>query len=208
MKPQAHRDTRLQILDAARQVIVAKGFHAVGLNEILTASGTPKGSFYHWFQSKEHFGQALLERHFEIYLREVDGFLVHGQGSARDRLLAFFENWRQTQSSADANLRCPVVKLGAEVCDLSEVMRTSLERGTAQVLTRIAGCISEGIGAGEFGIDVDAKDAAQRLYQQWIGATLVARIFKNSESLDAALEQTRRWLDHQVRLPRSPAAGL
>lgn len=206
MKPHTHRDNRLQILDAARPVIVAKGFHAVGLNEILTASGTAKGSFYHWFQSKEQFGKALLDRHFEIYLREVDGFLVHGQGSSRDRLLAFFGNWRQTQSSGDANLLCPVVKLGAEVCDLSEAMRASLERGTAQVLTRIAGCIKEGIAAGEFRIDVDAKDAAQSLYQQWIGATLVARIFKNSKSLDAALEQTRGWLDQLVRLPRGPSA--
>ena len=59
-------DTRQQILDTARGIIVGKGFSAVGLSEILAAAGVPKGSFYHWFRSKEQFGEALLERQVPV----------------------------------------------------------------------------------------------------------------------------------------------
>lgn len=54
-------DVRQHILDTAKPIMLRKGFSAVGLNEILQAAGVPKGSFYHYFGSKEAFGEALLE---------------------------------------------------------------------------------------------------------------------------------------------------
>ena len=60
MKLQPTSDTRHHILETARGIVVGKGFSAVGLSEILEAAGVPKGSFHHWFRSKEHFGVALL----------------------------------------------------------------------------------------------------------------------------------------------------
>ena len=129
--------TRQQILDTARTIIAGKGFSAVGLSQILAAAGVPKGSFYHWFQSKEQFGEALLERHFELYLQQVDASLGAVGLTAPERLLAFFGQWHASQSGDDPHLRCLVVKLSAEVCDLSEPMRAALERGTEQVLARV-----------------------------------------------------------------------
>ena len=50
-------DVRQNILQAARPIIGAKGFSAVGLTEILAAAKVPKGSFYYYFTSKEAFGK-------------------------------------------------------------------------------------------------------------------------------------------------------
>jgi TetR/AcrR family transcriptional repressor of nem operon len=61
----SHADTRQHILDTGNRIIAAKGFSAVGLNEILQAAEVPKGSFYHYFKSKEQFGEALLEAFFD-----------------------------------------------------------------------------------------------------------------------------------------------
>ena len=85
-------DTRQQILDTARPIIAGKGFAAVGLSEILAAAGVPKGSFYHWFRSKEQFGEALLDRHFENYVAHVDAVLhaagmTAGERQAKVRML-------------------------------------------------------------------------------------------------------------------------
>ena len=63
------RDT---ILDVGQRIMAGKGFSAVGLNEILVSAGVPKGSFYHYFGSKDAFGEALLARYFEAYLAEMD----------------------------------------------------------------------------------------------------------------------------------------
>ena len=72
----ATRDVKTQILDIAQSTMGSRGFSAVGLNEILKAAQVPKGSFYHYFESKEAFGVALLERYFSRYLAELDELLA------------------------------------------------------------------------------------------------------------------------------------
>jgi TetR/AcrR family transcriptional regulator, transcriptional repressor for nem operon len=199
MSVQPWTDTRLQILDTARALIAVRGFSAVGLSEILGAAAVPKGSFYHWFRSKEQFGEALLERHFDSYLTQVDACLSATGQPAPQRLLAFFSQWHATQSCNDPQARCLVVKLSAEVCDLSEAMRGVLERGTTRVIDRLASCLAEGITTGELAACPDPAEVAQQLYQQWLGATLLARVQRRATALDQALAQTTRWLTSQAR---------
>ena len=199
MNAQPAVGTRQQILDTARAIIVSKGFAAVGLSEILAAAGVPKGSFYHWFRSKEQFGEALLERHFEGYLQETDDLLAAPGDTAAVRLLAFFGRWHALQSGDDLAERCLVVKLSAEVYDLSEPMRAALEYGTAQVLARLEGCLRQGISDGELTRCPDPAEVAEQLYQQWLGATLMARVQRSARPLDRVLAQTRQWLEHQAK---------
>jgi TetR/AcrR family transcriptional regulator, transcriptional repressor for nem operon len=200
MNPPASVDTRQQILDTARAIIAGKGFAAVGLSEILAAAGVPKGSFYHWFRSKDQFGEALLQRHFESYLQQVDASLGMRGRSAPERLLDFFGQWHALQSGDDPQARCLVVKLSAEVCDLSEPMRVVLERGTAQVVAQLESCLSEGIAAGELANCADPGEVALQLYQQWLGATLMARVTRSAEPLHRVLAQTSRWIAGQTSL--------
>lgn len=41
------KDTRQHILEVGYQLVINKGFTAVGLSELLRAADVPKGSFYH-----------------------------------------------------------------------------------------------------------------------------------------------------------------
>lgn len=198
MSAQPTTDTRLKILDSAKVLIAGRGFSAVGLSEILSAAAVPKGSFYHWFRSKEQFGEALLEHHFESYLVEVDATLFAAGQSTLQRLLAFFSQWHASQSGNYLQARCLVVKLSAEVCDLSEAMRVVLERGTARVIDRLASCLEEGIATGELAACPEPAEVAQQLYQQWLGATLLSRVQRSAAPLDKALAQTVRWLESQA----------
>ena len=199
MKTQPALDTRQHILETARGIVVGKGFSAVGLNEILVAAGVPKGSFYHWFRSKEQFGEAMIDHHFDSYLRQVDACLAAPGRTPGQRLLDFFAQWHAMQCGDNIQSRCLVVKLSAEVCDLSEPMRAVLERGTAQVLTRLQVCLADGIASNALANCPAPHEVAQQLYQRWLGATLLARIQRSPEPLDQALAQTRRWIAAQGR---------
>ncbi len=69
---QTYDDTRQHLLDTGHRIMAVKGFTGVGLNEILQAASVPKGSFYHYFKSKEQFWQSLLEDYFRHYLAQMD----------------------------------------------------------------------------------------------------------------------------------------
>lgn len=194
MKPH-HTDTRQHILDTGSRIIAGKGFSCVGLNEILQAAEVPKGSFYHYFKSKEQFGEALLENFFDGYLGQIDTLFTTPGLSARERLLRYWQQWQQTQCESCEDQKCLVVKLGAEVADLSEAMRLTLRNGTEHVIERLAGCIAAGLADASLPT-LEPVDTARTLYQLWLGASLLAKLHRNASPLEHAMRATLQLLSH------------
>ena len=58
-------DTREHLLATGEQLCLQRGFTGMGLSELLKTAEVPKGSFYHYFRSKEAFGVVMLERYYE-----------------------------------------------------------------------------------------------------------------------------------------------
>ena len=175
--------------------MAGKGFSAVGLNEVLTAASVPKGSFYHYFASKDAFGEALLERYFEDYLADLDKTLAEPGLTMAQRLMNYWRQWQETQSFFDCQGKCLAVKLGAEVADLSEAMRLSLKRGTAGITSRLGKAIETGVAEGSLSVTDDPYDLAQSLYELWLGASVMVKITRTTAPFDGALATTRKLLN-------------
>lgn len=189
-----YADVRQGILDVALPLFLQKGFTGVGLTEILGAAKVPKGSFYHYFGSKEAFGEAVIDSYFERTLAHIDDLLAQG-ATGREGVLAYFEDWMACQLGDASRSRCLAVKLGAEVCDLSEAMRAALHRGTSGITARLARCIGRGMEDGSLPRGLDAEALAVALYQSWLGASILAKITKDRAPLDTAMAGTRQVLD-------------
>jgi len=186
-------DMRQHIIDVARSLMTQKGYTAVGLTELLATAGVPKGSFYHYFRSKEEFGQALLEEYFSEYLGRVDS-LTHAQGTSAERLLGYLRYWAQTQAFEHADQKCLVVKLGAEVCDLSEDMRSVLVTGTAQIIQRITSMVEQGQADGSISAASPPTVLAEGIYQLWLGASLLVKVTHSEQPFDVAMTNSQRLL--------------
>lgn len=187
-------DVRQGILDVGQRIMAAKGYSAVGLNEILATAGVPKGSFYHYFGSKDAFGEAMLESYFADYLAELDQVLALPGLTSAQRLMRYWAIWQETQSFQDCQGKCLAVKLGVEVADLSEAMRTVLKRGTTGIIDRLAQAIEEGIADGSVTISGAPYATAQSLYQLWVGASVMVKITKSVQPFETALSTTRQIL--------------
>ena len=184
---------RTPLSERLQHIIAAKGFSSVGLAELLQASEVPKGSFYHYFKSKELFGQALLEDYFTDYLAQLDTLLQTPGLSGRERLLRYFEQWRTTQADDCCEQKCLVVKLSAEVSDLSEAMRLTLRDGTERVIARLAQCAANGVEDGSLAA-AEPLPTARTLYSLWLGASLLAKLHRNAQPLEQAWTASLRLL--------------
>ncbi|MCA1247568.1 TetR/AcrR family transcriptional regulator [Massilia sp. MS-15] len=193
---------RQHILATAQAIITGKGFSAVGLNEILSAAGVPKGSFYHYFKSKEQFGEALLADYVGVYLAELDALLAPDGSPAAARLMCYWTGWLALSDNGCAGSRCLVVKLSGEVADMSEAMRAVLLRGTNDIVRRLAACIEEGYADGSIPAGSDPQQCALALYEMWLGAALLTKLRREPSALDGALRATRSLL----RLPQTTQA--
>jgi TetR/AcrR family transcriptional repressor of nem operon len=187
-------DTRQSILDTAQRIVVQKGFAAVGLNEVLAEAGVPKGSFYYYFTSKDAFGEAMMQSYFDDYLTTMDRIVADTDKSSAEHLMRYWQNFYVTQIVDDCQGRCLVVKLGAEVSDLSETMRMAMKVGTAAIVDRVEQMIISGIADGSVSVGASPRNTAEALYDTWLGASVMAKIHRSPDYLDRAMTLTRQTL--------------
>lgn len=181
---------RLHILDSSSDLILRKGFTGVGLQEILQNCGIPKGSFYHYFKSKEAFGCDLVQYYIDNYQERLNE-VWDGDQVAYQKLIRYFKLWIEDPETgcgwADS---CLIVKLAAEVADLSEDMRLIMATGVDQLIERIASLIILGQQDGSIPLDTEAPTLAQVIYQMWLGAALLSKLQKDKKPLYQALRAT------------------
>lgn len=200
--PTQSTDIRQHIIDTAKPILLVKGFSAVGLTELLTAAQVPKGSFYHYFKSKELFGEALLINYFEGYMLRLENTLSVPGLNAAECLMRYWQRWMDTQQSdKDLEHKCLVVKLGTEVSDLSESMRLALRCGITSIIARLTQCIEEGRADGSLPKALDPYMTANTLYNQWLGATVQTKIRRDASALETAMAMTF----HMLNLPPNTA---
>jgi TetR/AcrR family transcriptional regulator, transcriptional repressor for nem operon len=188
--------TRQHILNTSFKLVLHKGFVGVGLQEILTTCGVPKGSFYYYFSSKEAFGCALLQQYLADYKVKIDQLILQEERSAYARLVALWQAWIDDPCHNDGGWaeNCLIVKLAAEVSDLSEDMRQILNFGVTKLTERIANLLSDGQQDGSIPQHIEPEKMAQTMYQLWLGAALLAKLAQNKQPLYLALETTQQLL--------------
>lgn len=184
-------DTKSHLLATGYQLLAQKGFTAVGIKKILDTAGVPKGSFYHYFASKEAFGEAIIESYFEHYKHRLNAISAQ-EISAQQKLSNYFQYWHNTQQNGCDHEKCLMVKLSAEVSDISDPMRKALENGSQQTIH----WISEQVEAGwaDHSIpkakNISAESIAKRWYYAWLGASLIAKTSRNNSALDEVWQMT------------------
>ena len=184
-------NTKAHLLATGYKLIAQKGFTAVGIKQILDTAGVPKGSFYHYFASKEAFGEAIIEYYFTQYKQRLD--IIGSQDvSAQQKLYDYFQNWYDTQQNGCDHEKCLVVKLSAEVADISEPMRKVLFLGYQQTITWLASQIKAGWADNSVPQldNIAAESRAKRWYFAWLGASLIAKISQTDTPLAEVWQMT------------------
>lgn len=188
------KSTRQVILDTAQVIVGRKGFSAVGLNEILQAAEVPKGSFYHYFNSKDAFGVVLLDSYFDHYVNGMQQLFNQPGLSGFAKLMRYWHSWVDNQTGCTDTGKCLAVKLGAEVSDLSEPMRLALQRGTARTIALLAEALQHGVEDGSLQAQPHPESLARRLYALWLGTSVMSKITRTSAPFDEALLLTQHLL--------------
>lgn len=174
--PVREASTREKILEVGAQAIADKSFNSCGLAEILRRAGVPKGSFYHYFGSKEDFGVALIEKSMEEYLEVLRPIVNDRRKPALQRLRAVFELGREECVANGAARQCLIPKLALETAQLSEPVHAAVKCAYDQYSALLARVVREAQAAGEISRKYDADRLADVLVMLWEGATIRMQI--------------------------------
>jgi TetR/AcrR family transcriptional repressor of nem operon len=108
-------DARTRLLEAARDVIRAKGFAATSVDDLCKSAEVTKGAFFHHFESKEALGAAAAAYWAETTSAFFADAPYHRHGDPLDRLLGYVEFRKSIIEGDLAEFTCLVGTMTQEV---------------------------------------------------------------------------------------------
>jgi TetR/AcrR family transcriptional repressor of nem operon len=190
MKTDSKETTKVALLKAGRRIIVEKGYNHTGIQEVLQEVGVPKGSFYHFFSSKEDFGLEIINRDAALHHQTVEQYLGDISLSPLSRIRNYFEDKLSEFESLHYREGCLLGNLSQEMADQNERFRTRLQAAMVQWRDRFAQCLREAQAAGELSSEWDAQELAEYCLNSWEGALLQMKVTKSDKPLKAFMKVT------------------
>lgn len=177
-------DTREALLRRGLEVLTEQGLMATGLDFLLKEVGVPKGSFYHYFESKQAFGRAVLDQYAHYFAGRLDRWLLDDSLSPLERLAGFVQSARTGMARHGFRRGCMVANLGQEAGLLGEEFRVALEQILLDWQAKLARCLRAAQDCGELGRQADCDQLAGFFWIGWEGAVLRARLVRNDAPLN------------------------
>jgi TetR/AcrR family transcriptional regulator, transcriptional repressor for nem operon len=179
--------TKRQLLEAGLTMLLERGYNDLGIQALLAATGTPKGSFYHHFESKEDFALQVVDLYMDEVHQGLDACLADDGRPPLQRVRSFFEATREKYQK-DGYLGCMLGGIGQELAGVSASFREKIDGCLSTIGERIAACLMDAKDRGDLPAHADPRRMATLLVNCWEGAALRSRLRRSADPLDDMLD--------------------
>jgi TetR/AcrR family transcriptional regulator, transcriptional repressor for nem operon len=198
-------ESKTRFLQAALQVIRAKGYTATTVEDVCEAAGLTKGSFFHHFDSKEELAVAAAD-----YWTEGAGALFasapyHARADPLERLLAYVDFRKALLTGEIADFTCLTGTMVQEVYETHPAIRDACDRSMSWHVEMLEPDIAEAMRA--HGVTGEWTARSLALYTQAVlqGSFILAKAKGGPAVAAECLDHLRRYIEMLFQPKESPA---
>ena len=150
---QAKRERRKEarpgeLLDAALDLFVEKGFAATRAEEVAARAGVSKGTLFLYFESKEELFKAVVRENISGRFQEWNAELEHFEGSAADLVRYCMKVWWERVGATKASgITKLMMSEARNFPDIAAFYQQEVVRPGEELIRRI---LQRGVDRGEF----------------------------------------------------------
>ena len=150
LNPTRHAARRDEFVDAAQRLIQSKGYEQLSIDDVLSATGSSKGAFYHYFDSKRSLLSAVIDRMVDAGISLVGQVVADPDLSAVEKLQGYFK----TLAAFKGEQREFLLKvIDVWYSDDNAIVRERFRRETVRLVApHFAAIIRQGIAEGSFSL--------------------------------------------------------
>ena len=178
---------RVRLIKAGVELLTKKGFASAGIEEILSMVQLPKGSFYHYFESKEAFGIVLIKSYFNRFDKRLDTRFSKEDFTPIEQTQDFILIARANMKKYNLSRGCLVGNLGQEMAVLPNSFRKIKIGVLNQWQFKTASCLRRSQETGEIALDLDCDALAAAFWIGWEGAVLRTKLKRSADPIDLFL---------------------
>ena len=197
-------ETRTRIIQVAADLFHKQGVRATSPDEIIEASRTGKGQFYHYFKSKEGLIHEVLQTHLQAI--KAGTAPVNYEISSWQDLEQWFLAQVELQKSFAMTRGCPFGTVGNEVTENDELIRQDLSLIFEVVRNKLAAFFVREKAQGRLVQDADEGEMADFCIAAIQGALLLGKIKRDSRPAETTVREALAHLKRHVVTPRRHAA--
>jgi len=190
-------ETRNQIIAAAADLFHKQGVRATSPEQIIEASGTGKGQFYHYFKNKEGLVHEVLQTYLEA-IRNGGGPLNYDIASWDD-----LEQWFLTQLELQKRFRmtrgCPFGTIGNEVTENDELIRQDLSLIFEVARAKLAAFFVKEKASRRLAPNADPDQLADFCLAMIQGAMLMGKVKRSSRLVESVVGEAMSHLKTYAR---------
>lgn len=183
-------NTKKQLLECGNNLISEKGYNGVGLKEILDSATVPKGSFYHYFKSKEDFVIEIIKMNFTLKHQFLRTILEDSSLGPKNRIKKLIEEYKRLNYNNDRLL----VKMVTEMANLSSKIKEELNIGMDISKEILSNCLTEAQSNGEIDKNHNIDELCEFIFSGWEGAIIRSRLIDNNSPIESFFKYTFSWV--------------
>ncbi|GAA5113901.1 TetR/AcrR family transcriptional regulator [Alloalcanivorax gelatiniphagus] len=177
-------------------MIEQNGFAATRVDQIIAASASSKGAFFHHFDSKQALARALVSRYVDADLRLLEQGLaavadVEGVLERPVAFLRFYEKWAVELVSEDS--ACLYIAVLTERDLLDDATLAEVDRAVVAWREGFAALLRPALAAR--GLSLDPDELADHLFATFEGAYLMCRAARSPEPMRQQLRVLRQLVE-------------
>lgn len=166
----SYDEARKRLLSIGVDLMRAESYAAIGINDVLKAAAVPRGSFYHYFESKQAFGLQVAQHYHDAQMNSARELLRDDGRPPLERLRAFFRNAQADYAARGFGSGCLMCNLSTEMADRDDAFQELLRGHWRELSDEIAGCIAR-LDRVDLGLEaLSDQEAADWLLNAWSGA--------------------------------------
>lgn len=176
--------SRDKLIDAAALLFLRQSYQGTGVEDILRATGLSKGSFYHFFPSKESLGEAVARRQQDRVLARWTASLQKENARAPERLALLLDGIAARMEKTDFAGGCPLGTMAQEMAPLSDPIRAILADGMTHLEKLLERWLRDGQEQGDIPAGLPADTLARGLWAAIQGALIMSKTRRSTAPLD------------------------
>ena len=186
-RPRKTEHNKEIILAKGIDLLCEQGYNGTGLKQILDAVQIPKGSFYHYFESKEVYAAQVIELYIERLLSAFDNYLKYATDRPLDMIKQLYQWMTADFQRKQCKEGCLLGSLAAEIGSNSELCQQAMVKAYDQWLQRFVPLLVDGQNAGEIRQDISAELLAETFWNAWEGSILRMKVTGDTVTIERTL---------------------
>ena len=177
-------ETRQRLIRRGVEMLTEFSFGSTGLDRLLQSAQVTKGSFYHFFGSKQAFTLEVIDAYEAYFDRRFARIFGDHTLSPLDRLRHWMVEARRGMARHGFRRGCLVGNLTQELGARDEVLRERLQAVFWRWEGWVTGVLEDARGQGQLLAHADPPQLAHLFCVGWQGAILRAKLEGRGQTMD------------------------